>query len=146
MMQKVFATVGISGSGKTTWAEAYIKQHDNWVLVDTDAIREELWGNANDQQNGAEVFRVAYERMNAALAEEQNVIFCATSTTLRARNTLRQNLPNKVELTFIWFPVLIDECIRRNGLRERHVPEEVIRRQYKHFQAFTAEEKYIIVP
>lgn len=141
----VYATVGISGSGKTTWAEAYVsKRAPYWVLIDTDAIREELWGDAADQRNGAEVFRVAYERINAALAEGLNVVFCATSTTLRARNALRQHLPPETDLTFIWFPVALEECQRRNAARKRHVPPQVIDRQHKQFEAFTEDEKYII--
>lgn len=141
----VYATVGISGSGKTTWARAYVAKHPGTVLIDTDALREELWGNAADQRNGAEVFRVAYQRMNEALADGHDVVFCATSTTLKARNALREAIAvKKTKVVFVWFPVKLETCLERNAARERVVPEAVIRRQYKQFEHFEANEGYII--
>lgn len=141
----VYATVGISASGKTTWAKKYTASRENIVLIDTDEIRAELWGDAADQRNGAQVFAVAYERMNAALNEGNDVVFCATSTTLRARNALREAIRAKgVRVQFVWFPVRLEVCLERNAKRERKVPENVIRRQYHNMQAFTEEEDYSV--
>lgn len=145
-MPTVYATVGISGSGKTTWAKAYVTKHPKTILIDTDELRQELWGDAADQRNGAEVFRVAFERMNTALADGYDVVFCATSTTRWARNNIREAIKiAKTKLIFVWFPIALEVCIQRNNQRDRVVPERIIRRQYSQFELFDAEEKYIVI-
>lgn len=40
---------GIPGSGKSTFAEKYAKEHGNAVIVSTDSIREKFFGDANLQ-------------------------------------------------------------------------------------------------
>ena len=53
---KLILLVGIPGSGKTTYAEKYIKKHSDTLHLSSDMIREELWGNEAIQGDNNEVF------------------------------------------------------------------------------------------
>ena len=54
--------VGIPGSGKTTYAEKYIKENPNAVHLSSDKIRAELWGNEATQGDNNEVFSLMQSR------------------------------------------------------------------------------------
>lgn len=63
-MQKFIMLVGPSGCGKSTWAKKFNENHDHqYVIHSSDAIRGELWGDENDQQNPAKVFEVLHQRV-----------------------------------------------------------------------------------
>ena len=47
---------GLSGSGKSTIATQIANENPNTIIVSSDAIREELTGNENDQSKNEDVF------------------------------------------------------------------------------------------
>ena len=42
-MSKLILTVGIPGSGKSTWSQQYIRENPNTVRVNSDRLREMLF-------------------------------------------------------------------------------------------------------
>lgn len=129
-MARLFITVGISGSGKTTWAKKYCSEH-NALLIDTDDIREELWGDPADQQRPEVVFNLAYQRMNEALRIERDVVFCSTALTPRIRKDIIKEMDNP-ELHYkiaVYFPATLELASVQNHKRSRVVPEEVLEKQ-----------------
>ena len=56
--------VGIPGSGKTTYAEKYIEEHNDTIHLSSDKIREELWRNEATQGDNNEVFSLMQSRGN----------------------------------------------------------------------------------
>ena len=80
--------VGISGSGKSTYAKGLktallLENKLPSESVSTDDIRLEITGNAEDQTQNGRVFSVARARVAAALAAGKNCIIDATSPTRR---------------------------------------------------------------
>ena len=134
-------TIGLSGSGKTTWARNYTKEHDNCVMFDSDAIRGMLWNDENDQQNPAKVFDTMYRCTCDALSRGQSVIYCATNLNMKYRirtlSMLRAKFP---ETTFrcVIFNTPIATCKEWNNARAwrggRGLPEFVIDKQARQFQ------------
>lgn len=49
---------GLSGSGKSTIAAHIANDNPNTIIVSSDAIREELTGNYEDQEHNEEVFKI----------------------------------------------------------------------------------------
>lgn len=45
MTQKMIITRGLPGSGKSTWAEKEINQNSNYIRVERDLLRDQLFGN-----------------------------------------------------------------------------------------------------
>ena len=127
--------VGIPGSGKTTYAEKYIKEHPNAIHLSSDLIRKELWGDEATQGDNNKVFSLMQSRAIDALNNGQSVVYDATNITRKDRSyiiTLCFKFV-KIECHIIWAP--IETCIERDAARERTVGKEVIDRMLKRFQA-----------
>lgn len=127
--------VGIPGSGKTTYAEKYIKENPNTIHLSSDRIRAELWGNESTQGDNNEVFSLMQSRAIDALNNGQSVVYDATNITRKDRSYIITLCPKfvKIECHVIWAP--IETCIERDVTRERTVGKEVIDRMLKRFQA-----------
>ena len=126
--------VGIPGSGKTTYAETYIKKHPNTLHLSSDKIRAELWGNEATQGDNNEVFSLMQSRAIEALNNGQSVVYDATNVTRKDRAYIIALCPKfaKIECHIIWAP--IETCIERDAARERTVGKEVIDKMLKRFQ------------
>lgn len=127
--------VGIPGSGKTTYAEKYIKEHPGTVHLSSDKIRAELWGSEATQGDNNEVFSLMQSRAIEALNDGQNVLYDATNVTRKDRSYMISLCPKfaKIECHIVWAP--IETCIERDAARSRTVGKEVIDRMLKRFQA-----------
>jgi len=137
----VIATVGISGSGKSTWTKQFMETHKDWKVICPDQIRKDLTGNISDQSKNHEVWNLAYERLDKYTCEQKNILFDSTCTNLDTvkrllRNTENQGIP-------IYFKIF--ECNPNtancrvnadilNGVERSNVPREVIERQYEGFK------------
>lgn len=121
--------IGISGSGKSTYANG-LKTSLNAQLVETDAIRLELTGNAEDQTQNGKVFDIAKKRINDILSQGKNAIIDATSLSIRDRKDwidIAKKNNAEVRAYFIDTPVSV--CKSQNNKRQRKVPEWVIDKQ-----------------
>ena len=133
-MPNFYHLCGISGSGKTTYA--YNHSQENDVILDSDSIREELWGNAADQQQPDKVFEEMFRRTITAFKEGRNVYYCSTGLSARHRINLLKQLRRKFdfEAKCIICIAPVEICKERNSSRDRVVPEYVIERQVRSFQ------------
>lgn len=133
--------VGIPGSGKSVLAKEYAKRY-NAVIVSTDEIRKELFGDETIQVKNKEVFEVAYDRIKDALYYHRNVIFDATNISRKNRiNLLRFIEPfNRGFKIALVLKTPLEEAKKRNQNRERVVPEDVLERMFKNFCEPTEEE------
>lgn len=133
---KFYMLVGISGSGKSFIANQLKEIYkDNIVICSSDAIRAELWGDENDQQNPQKVFQILHKRVKKALKKKLNVIYDATNLSRKRRISFLQEL-NKIycDKTCIIVATPFNECIENNSKRKRKVPVDVIKRQRESFQ------------
>lgn len=133
-MPKLYYTIGLPGSGKSTWARA-----QEMPVFSSDDIRAELYGDASIQGNHEEVFNLLHKRVRECLRNGQSCIMDATNLTPRSRKV--PNLPAHQKVAVI-FETPIEECKRRNANRERVVPEEVIDRMAKKYLPPQAKEKF----
>lgn len=130
--------IGLPGSGKSYYANEYIKTRSGTVVISSDDIRQELWGDANDQQNPSQVFDEMFNRTVAAMEKGTNVIYDATNLVAKTRKTTLTRLRQALDQDFIAVADVIvcslSECKRRQGERDRKVPDEVIDRMVRQFQ------------
>lgn len=131
-MVTLYLVVGIPGSGKST----YIKKHamDDDIIVSSDALRLELYGDENDQTHNPEVFAEAHRRIIDGLNDGNDVWFDATNITRKARAGIISVCPKhaRIVAVVVWAP--IDICIERDAARERTVGRNVIMRMCKNFE------------
>lgn len=126
--------VGLPASGKSTFTEEVMEGRDDIVLVSSDAIREELLGDVNNQEKNTDVFVEMAERTKQALKDGKHVIYDATNISRKKRRGLLQQLPKRTYKSVLYMATEYKTVVGQNLNRERVVPSEVIDRMYKNMQ------------
>ena len=124
---------GLPSSGKSTYAKK-IANNLKAIICSSDAIREELYGYENTQENNEEVFKILHNRIKENLRKGANVIYDATNINSRRRKAFLSEL-KKIPCIkkCIIMATPFEECIKQNNSRNRIVPYEVISRMYKNW-------------
>ena len=131
---KLFVLVGLSGSGKSTFAQE-LAEKESAVIVSSDGIREEILNNYEDQGHNAEVFNIFHERIRKALKNKQNVIADATNITMKSRRIILTNVrAYDVEKICYVLPKAFEDCIADNKKRLHPVPIACLNKQIREFQ------------
>ena len=138
----VIATVGISGSGKSSWIKEFLTDHrdEAWAVICPDSIRKEFTGNVSDQSKNKEVWDEAYARLNKFIKADKDILFDSTCTNLGTAKTLC-NIADEahINIYFKLFYCLKSEAFNRiskdiqNNVDRSNVPKDVIERQYQGF-------------
>jgi len=132
-MSRLFILVGIPGCGKSTWANTFFSHAE---IVSSDAIREELAGDATDQSKNGQVFNVFHQRIGEQLAQDNDVVADSTALDKFARDNLfsiAQTFGSEVHLIVF---ANIPQAAYRNLERERVVPENVMLRMLDKYEDF----------
>ena len=110
-MAKLIMMVGIAGSGKSTLGGYNTKA----VVVSSDAIREELYGDREIQDDPGKVFQILHQRVKAALREGKTVIYDATNLSEKRRKGFLDEIKNIPDVEKECSVVLADlsECYKR---------------------------------
>ena len=129
--------VGISGSGKSTKAEELATLYKA-TIYSSDKLREELYGDVNDQTHNEELFLELHKRMVNDLKKGKSVIYDATNLSLKNRKKFETYMEQKeCYPSHIYAYVMstpLEQCVERNKNRERTVPEYVLEKQVKSFE------------
>ena len=141
MAQRFIMLVGIAGSGKSTYARLFIEHRaqtdEDIIILSSDEVRAELYGDASIQANPAHVFEILNQRTLNALKEGRSVIYDATNLIASRRTQFLTQIKQIAPDCFCACVVCdtpIDECIERQSLRDRQVPTSAIQRQSKQLQ------------
>lgn len=135
-MNILIATVGLPGSGKTTWADNHVRADGSrtFVIVNRDCIRRML-RKPHGEAEGL-VTHIHHEAIRSALAMAYHVICDDTNLNQVHLNELQSiaeenHADFRVEGSFLSVPVA--ECMRRNSARprEERIPNGVIRAMYE---------------
>lgn len=131
--------VGISGSGKSTYAnelmDKYKKEKAKAVLLSSDTIRKELYGDESIQENPSKVFQLMERRTLDMARKGFHVIYDATNLSSRRRKHMVQQMKRVGCITECVIVVADrDCCVERQLYRERKVPAKVIDKQLRSFE------------
>lgn len=129
--------VGPPSSGKTTFARHFQELLPAAIIVSTDAIRAERFGNEAIQGAWSEVEAVVIQRIRAAVQAGQPVIYDATNV----RRSWRMEFLQKLELPEVqWVAWVLKTplaiALAWNRQRDRQLPETVIQDYYLNLQQF----------
>ena len=135
-MSKLYTMVGLPGAGKSTFA----KNHPECVVISSDAVRAELFGDEAIQGDTMKVFSVVNARVREALDNGFDVIYDATSLTKKIRRNIIHSFNANHIAVFV--NTSVDDCIRRDALRSRTVGADVIQKMALRLSAPTVDEGF----
>ena len=148
-MAKLILTMGIPGSGKSTYAKRRFMGKEN-AYISRDEIRFSMV--AEDEEyfsKEKEVFNEYVKQVDEALSGNYRyVIADATHLNKTSRDKLLNRLTNKPEqIVVIYMDTPLMLAIMRNNEREGRavVPEKVIRNMYNSIQLPTTDENIDLV-
>lgn len=126
--------IGLPGSGKTTYLKSIAMKRPNSVYISADEIREQITGNPLDQTENSLVWELLYDAVALALSQGKDVIVDSTNYRQSDRRKLVSHCAKFTpKIIGIVMNAHIDECKRRNALRQNAVPEYVIDRMFNEF-------------
>ena len=129
---KLLALRGLPGSGKTTYAMELVNK--GWVRVNKDDMRAMLNNSKFSNDNESYILALRDEIIISSLVRGKNVVVDDTNLDTRhliAFEAIAGEFLADFEIKF--FDVDVKECIRRNKLREKPVPEKVIYQMYERY-------------
>jgi predicted kinase len=136
-MPRLIFLIGLPGSGKSFLAAHLAHQHPGQVLISTDAIRAQLFGDESVQGTWRLIQLEIQRQMQQAV---QQMLEASPAAIYDATNTRRKNRRAAIVLarsagfrhiTGVWLDPSLEICLERNRTRDRQVPEHVIYRMYR---------------
>ena len=131
----VVVLIGPAGSGKSTFAARHFRPDE---ILSSDALREQLTGDAADQRVTGTVFRIIVRTLETRLANGRLTVIDATNVRVADRRPFvdaarRQGLP----AVAIVLALPANVVHARNGARERIVDADVVDRHLRALAAST---------
>lgn len=130
---KIWITVGLQASGKTTWANQKVGEgQGNIVNVNKDDLRSMLHDNNHSKAREALVLKMQEALIDASLSEGKSVIVSDTNLNpihiQRITDLFGSRAEIIIEDQFLQVP--LSECIKRDAMRLKPVGEKAIRDTY----------------
>ena len=135
-MSHFIMMVGVAGSGKSTIAMRIASQmKESVVLLSSDTIRGEIYGDEICQKNPGRVFDIMHQRTVSALSQGISVVYDATNLSCKRRmNFLKSIAHIQCRKHCIVVVTTPEDIESRMEHRERKVPMAVIHKQLCQFQ------------
>ena len=143
-MNRIIVLCALPGAGKSYHAqklyEEAIASGTNARIFSSDAIRGELYGDESIVGNSNEVFTLLEKRLIDFIEANPNAtaIYDATNLTAKTRKGLINRLKRARTVCYFechFIACRLSVCKSRQLTRDRKVPEEVIERMVRSFQA-----------
>lgn len=130
-MSKLCMLVGLPGSGKSTYAKNMEKK--GYVIHSSDALRKELFGDEEFQEENEKIFEELKRRIKTDLKEGKNVVFDACNISRKRRVAFLNEVKKICEKECIILATPYYKCLELAEKRERKVPGYVIEKMYKNW-------------
>ncbi len=128
--------VGCPGSGKSWLARRLQRQQPDYVIVSSDAIRAQLYGEAHIQGEWSMIASEIFRQIQQFTQWGKGIIYDATNVDPIHRQQFLGQL-SQLDITTVDAWVLnppLSLCLERNHRRSRQVPEAVIRKMFIQLQ------------
>lgn len=127
-------TVGVSGSGKTTWAKSVVAADGNCVNINKDDLREMLHNSVHSKGRESLVIKVQEAIVGLAIESGNDVIISDTNLNPDNIERIKNKFSDKADVVIKDFTdVPLKTCIDRDSKRSKPVGEKVIKDQYRRY-------------
>lgn len=119
---------------------------DNRVILSSDKIREELFGDESIQGDPRLVFDLLDSRLSGNLADGKDIVIDATNICKRDRASYFEIAKfHNATVTGIVFDIPVVTCMERNKNRNRVVPDHVYIKMLEKYQDPTLDEGFTVI-
>jgi predicted kinase len=132
--------VGLPASGKSTYGKKYAEQN-GLTYFSSDDLRQELWGDVDDQKDHHIIFDELYKRAKKSLQSGKSVLIDSTNINDNRRRITIEEFKRfgakfDIPISFVahYVNTNVGICKIRDENRERKVSKRVIERMYKGLQ------------
>jgi len=135
-MKVFYMTIGISGSGKST----YLKKYNEKLIVSPDEIRKELTGDVSCQSKNQKVWEITKERVIEMIDKYDYCVLDATNTTSKGRKRFMKDLKVDQKISIVFPLPALDIAYDRvkkdidKGVDRSNVPKHIIERQIEQYK------------
>jgi predicted kinase len=117
-MPKLICTVGLQGSGKSTWAREYMATHNNTYRVNGDEVRAMLYTGKWDRHKEAVVQNCQATMVESLLKNQMNVVWDNMNLSNAARERCKKlAAATGAELVWHEMKTTLDQCICNDSQR-----------------------------
>lgn len=131
-MTKFILMIGVPGSGKSTLARK-VADMENAVVLSSDELREELFGDVWEFRKNKLLFDEMYRRADRLLSEGTSVVLDATNISRRHRKRILNRFGSFYKECYFINPSL-DKVLLQNKKRDRNVPESIVAKMHERLQ------------
>lgn len=125
---------GLPASGKSTWAKELLRREPGvWKRANRDDLRLSFDQVVFAPKNESFITKVEDFMIRQALQEGFNVVVDNTNLNPKVEKHLRDLAGPNVTVEVKFFDTPLEECIRRDALRENAVGEKVIRDMHQKY-------------
>ena len=125
--------IGLPGSGKSYIANSF--KNNGYIVHSSDNLREEMFGDINNQSNNNDLFKKLHKRIKTDLYNKNDVIMDCTNISSKRRRGFLSNISSiDCNKKCLVLASTFEKCCERNFNRERKVPLEVLKKMYYSFE------------
>ena len=147
MNNTLYVLVGISGAGKSTFVDNFLKTHPNTIVYSSDKLRAVLGKDESDQSVSGQVFSTIFYNLDRDLSANKDVLVDATSLTVRDRKKY-VDIAKKHNAKIIAYVLERDKKTILSNQKARYasggrfVPEDIVDKMFLKYKRPTVEEGF----
>lgn len=147
---KAIITIGVSASGKSTWAKEYAIVNRKTIITNRDDLRFSLTGATSwknyrfDKHIEKTITEIQQATICQAIAQKHDIIVADTNLSPFYREqliSLLETVGYQVEIKE--FPITLEEAWKRDALRTNGVGKDVIYKQYQQWLEYKGRRTYV---
>ncbi len=130
-MRTLYLTIGVIGSGKSTWSRKAIEDNENTIIISRDNLREMIYGKyLFIPKREFLIKEMVLKNIDVAFKNGFDVVIDETNLTMKKRKKLIKNIRENTDIEFIYYYIYFPY---QTGGVERRMEDDIQKKNGKKF-------------